>query len=66
MKKIYGMGNYILGLWIGFSTYEEYENKTLRIAIFPFDFYIILDDVSLCFRVHIFEFIKLSLIIEID
>ena len=27
MKKIYGIGNHILGIWIGSSIYEEYENK---------------------------------------
>ena len=65
MNKTYGIGKQFIGIWIGYNTIDNEKSNFFRISLFPFDIYFILNDVSFCFRIHLFHSIKLSSIIEV-
>jgi hypothetical protein len=63
--KSYGIGNFLIGIWIGTSTINKEKHNFLRINLFPFDVYFIFESTSFCLRMHFFHYIRLSSIIEI-
>jgi|TARA_Y100000310_G_C20318185_1_gene639460 hypothetical protein len=63
--KTYGLGGTILGAWIGETQVEDEQQRFIRINLFPFIFMFIINNVSSCIRIHIFNYIKISLTIEI-
>ena len=62
----YGLGNYFLGAWIGKSKIENEYQRYMKLNFYPFIFMFIIDNVSSCIRIHIFNYIKVSLAIEIE
>ena len=65
-NKTYGLGGIILGAWIGKTQIDREQQRFIRLNIFPFSIMFIINNVSSCFRIHILNYIKLSLTIEID
>jgi hypothetical protein len=63
--KSYGIGNFLIGIWIGIGTIDNERHDFLRINLFPFDVYFIFESTSFCLRMHFFHYIRLSSIIEI-
>jgi len=64
-NKTYGLGGTILGAWIGKTQIKDEQQRFIRINLFPFIFMFIINNVSSCIRIHIFNYIKISLTIEI-
>ena len=64
--KTYGLGGTILGAWIGETQIKDEQQRFIRINLFPFIFMFIINSVSSCIRVHIFNYIKISLTVEIE
>ena len=65
-NKTYGLGGIILGAWIGKTQVDHEQQRFIRLNLFPFSFMFIINNVSSCFRIHILNYIKLSLSIEIE
>ena len=63
--KNYGLGNILLGAWIGKTQVEKEEQRFIKINLFPFVIMVILNNSTSCIRIHIFNYIKISLSIEI-
>ena len=66
MDNKYGIGGRFIGIWIGSSIISDEHHRFFRILLFPFDIYLIFENMSFCFRVHLFNRIKISSIIEIE
>ena len=66
MRNEYGIGGHFIGIWIGSSIYDDEHHRFLRILLFPFDVYLIFENTSFCFRMHLFNYIKISSIVEIE
>ena len=66
MKNKYGIGGRFIGTWIGSSTINNEHHRFFRILLFPLDVYLIFENTSFCFRVHLFNHVKISSIIEIE
>jgi|TARA_R100000789_G_C2886863_1_gene116245 hypothetical protein len=65
-NKTYGLGGVVLGAWVGKAQVDNEQQRFIRLNIFPFSIMFIINNVSSCFRIHILNYIKLSLTIEID
>ena len=65
-NKNYGLGNSLIGAWVGKTKVEDEHQRFIRINLFPFIIMFILNNVSSCIRIHIFNYIKVSLAIEIE
>ena len=76
MKNEYGIGGRFIGIWIGSSIIKidrqalgghgEEHHRFFRILLFPIDIYLIFENTSFCFRMHLFRHLKISSIIEIE
>jgi hypothetical protein len=66
MKNGYGIGGRFIGIWFGSSKISDDDHKFFRILLFPIDIYLIFENTSFCFRVHLFRHLKISSIIEIE
>ena len=64
--KTYGLGGVVLGAWVGKAQVDNKQQRFIRLNIFPFSIMFIINNVSSCFRIHILNYIKLSLTVEID
>ncbi len=65
-NKNYGLGNSLIGAWTGKTQVKDEQQRFIRINLFPFIIMFILNNVSSCIRIHIFNYIKVSLAIEIE
>ena len=66
MKNKYGIGGRFAGIWIGSSIISDEHHRFFRILLFPIDIYLIFENTSFCFRMHLFNHVKISSIIEIE
>jgi len=66
MKNIYGIGGRFAGIWIGSNTINNEYHRFFRILLFPLDIYLIFENVSFCFRIHLFRHLRISSIIEVE
>ena len=65
-NKTYGLGGLILGAWLGKTQVDGKQQRFIKLNILHFSFMFIINNVSSCFRIHILNYIKLSLSIEIE
>jgi hypothetical protein len=66
MKNEYGIGGRFAGVWFGSSIISDQHHRFFRILLFPIDIYLIFENTSFCFRVHLFRHLKISSIVEIE
>jgi|TARA_R100001530_G_scaffold134577_1_gene109711 hypothetical protein len=65
-NRTFGIGKYFAGIWVGTNKIDDEENKFLKVSLFPIDVIFIFNNVSFCLRIHLFNHLKLSSIVEIN
>ena len=64
-SKTYGFGGFIGGFWVGNTKMDNEQQYFTHIKIFPLSIMFVFANAYSCIRMHLFEYVKISLAVEL-